>query len=698
DLDLQDLQGAFRWTHAPHLWAVEDYHLFLAQGAAGENRSQVGTAIPASLAEGAVPNGTARSAWTHFCLYARSALAEQSTPVALSFEDAAAKFQVTNLSFTDEDLDGGEIANSLTWDTPEVLDTLVDFQIYLAGSQVPGDSSKLGVADAISTDFWVSEGTPIANFSQIEVFSRSSLMTQSTPSAVNVTDLDESVSNVRFEDYDLDALDLGGGVNWTAPSPLEGTKTYSVQLVWDQTFEYRSVIGELPVEGDNHLEIPVDTYLGTYPYMYVFTKSSLLEQTTPVGILVSDTAPEITNIEFTDQDLDFGEIGGNLSWTEPANWSLVTHYYIYFAAASSVRRLSAVGNESNTTTTNTTSCDGNVTDCATSTSSTATTSTATATTATSTSISTTSSVTRTETSTSTTSTTITGFTDLTRPATEHDFTGLSLYHTEKVPSSCQAQIPIVGTNADPYLPDANITQSNPIAAANFPRFMRLDGSGQFCNLIVRKTTYIEFDFGTDMLIEKIQTMGRSDIFQWVSKFSLSYTRNGYTWFDLPTVYEVRFAAISELLCRLRHLRPISFALTTVVENIMSPLPFLATKLRLNQLEFFSYPCMRVEIFGCKNADTLGFNALTIPLETDFAAYNRILFFMASALQEQSTPFSYSLQDEDGRVSNLEFIDQDLDFEELGGYVTWTPPPVLTEFIAARANKSLGRERPRRRDF
>lgn len=39
-----------------------------------------------------------------------------------------------------------------------MLDTLVDFQIYLAGSQVPGDSSKLGVADAISTDFWVSEG------------------------------------------------------------------------------------------------------------------------------------------------------------------------------------------------------------------------------------------------------------------------------------------------------------------------------------------------------------------------------------------------------------------------------------------------------------------------------------------------------------------------------------------------------------
>lgn len=30
-------------------------------------------------------------------------------------------------------------------------------------------------------------------------------------------------------------------------------------------------------------------------------RSSLLEQTTPVGIRVSDTAPEITNIQFSDQ-------------------------------------------------------------------------------------------------------------------------------------------------------------------------------------------------------------------------------------------------------------------------------------------------------------------------------------------------------------------------------------------------------------
>ncbi|CAE7249432.1 unnamed protein product, partial [Symbiodinium microadriaticum] len=131
-------------------------------------------------------------------------------------------------------------------------------------------------------------------------------------------------------------------VNWTAPDPLEGTKFYSIQLEWDRTFEYRSVIAEVPV-GEVDYQIPVDTYLGTYPYLYVFTKSSLFEQTTPVGLKVSDTSPQITNIEFSDQDLDVDEIGGNLTWTEPANWTLVTHYYIYFAKEdASTRRLASV--------------------------------------------------------------------------------------------------------------------------------------------------------------------------------------------------------------------------------------------------------------------------------------------------------------------------------------------------------------------
>ena len=39
-----------------------------------------------------------------------------------------------------------------------------------------------------------------------------------------------------------------------------------------------------------------------HSHVAVVVRSSLLEQTTPVGLKVSDTAPEITNIQFSDQD------------------------------------------------------------------------------------------------------------------------------------------------------------------------------------------------------------------------------------------------------------------------------------------------------------------------------------------------------------------------------------------------------------
>ncbi|CAE7892555.1 unnamed protein product, partial [Symbiodinium necroappetens] len=120
DLDLDDLGGLVRWTPAPGVAGVEDYGLFLALDAAGTGRSQVGGAISFGAGDqGLIPDGTLRSNFTTFTVYARSAIAEQTTPAALSFVDAATKFQVTNLSFTDEDLDLGDVGSAATWLLPE---------------------------------------------------------------------------------------------------------------------------------------------------------------------------------------------------------------------------------------------------------------------------------------------------------------------------------------------------------------------------------------------------------------------------------------------------------------------------------------------------------------------------------------------------------------------------------------------------
>ena len=60
----------------------------------------------------------------------------------------------------------------------------------------------------------------------------------------------------------------------------------------------------------------------------VFTKSILTEQTTPVSVPIFDVSALVNNIAFEDHDLHADDIGGELSWNEPTDIGLVTHYTV----------------------------------------------------------------------------------------------------------------------------------------------------------------------------------------------------------------------------------------------------------------------------------------------------------------------------------------------------------------------------------
>ncbi|OLQ12704.1 hypothetical protein AK812_SmicGene3296 [Symbiodinium microadriaticum] len=108
DLDLDDLGGLVRWTPAPGVAGVEDYGLFLALDAAGTGRSQVGGAISFGAGDqGLIPDGTLRSNFTTFTV------PPQVLRIVRPLE--------TNLSFTDEDLDLGDVGSAATWLLPEAL-------------------------------------------------------------------------------------------------------------------------------------------------------------------------------------------------------------------------------------------------------------------------------------------------------------------------------------------------------------------------------------------------------------------------------------------------------------------------------------------------------------------------------------------------------------------------------------------------
>ena len=50
--------------------------------------------------------------------------------------------------------------------------------------------------------------------------------------------------------------------------------------------------------------VPVNTPLRNFTHLVVYTQSGLAEQTTPVAFNFSDVDATVTNITFTDNDLD----------------------------------------------------------------------------------------------------------------------------------------------------------------------------------------------------------------------------------------------------------------------------------------------------------------------------------------------------------------------------------------------------------
>ena len=66
-------------------------------------------------------------------------------------------------------------------------------------------------------------------------------------------------------------------------------------------------------------------------YIVIYTKSLLHELTTPSWFKLSDTVSSVSAIAFTDRDLDEGELGGTVTWDEPAETFHVTFYAVYLS-------------------------------------------------------------------------------------------------------------------------------------------------------------------------------------------------------------------------------------------------------------------------------------------------------------------------------------------------------------------------------
>jgi hypothetical protein len=165
------------------------------------------------------------------------------------------------------------------------------------------------------------------------VYAQSSLAEATTPDALVLMDIAASVSNIGFVDKDLDDGELGGRISWSPPGPEESVVAYRAYLTVSAAGSSRSLIGEgdVPV-GNNELHMPAKTPTASFLHIVVYTRSVLVEQTTPVPFRFEDRVDFVTNVSFPDFDLDETELGGLLLWESPEDTAQVTHYVVYLGS------------------------------------------------------------------------------------------------------------------------------------------------------------------------------------------------------------------------------------------------------------------------------------------------------------------------------------------------------------------------------
>jgi hypothetical protein len=286
------------------------------------------------------------SSYPYIVIYTKSSLLEQTTPVWLAVSDAISV--VSSVSFTDHDLDRDELGHTVTWLEAGDVDLVTYYSVYLAMEDSGWGVSRIGDDVAVrTTHIDIASDTVQVPYRFIVVYTKSSLAEQTTPAYLRISDSVESVSNVAFIDRDLDEGEIGDTVAWTAPLDVTLVTYYSVYLAYSGYGLKRSQLSHDVGVGTNELLIPGDTDLRNFSHIVVYTKSSLVEQTTPVALSIhyNDTERLVSNIAFTDRDLDEHDIGGDLEWSAPIDASLVTHYVVYLAASVSGASRSQVGFE-----------------------------------------------------------------------------------------------------------------------------------------------------------------------------------------------------------------------------------------------------------------------------------------------------------------------------------------------------------------
>jgi len=237
----------------------------------------------------------------------------------------APSFNVSGITFDDDDLDANEVGGILRWIPPDVAnDTISHYSVYVGTSTM--DKQPVGTAPWGMREFTVPMNTPAASVFMIYSANRGG--EQQTPVSFAMSDRTYMLQSLTFEDLDLDAGELGGVVVWEPPGVAAPVTHHAVYLGEPENMTSLH-LATLEV-GTNQLSLAADTALASFTHVHVLAQSGVLEQTTPSSVAIFDTAASVSGLDFADEDDEPGLIGGTITWTPPSS-PYVNGYRVYLA-------------------------------------------------------------------------------------------------------------------------------------------------------------------------------------------------------------------------------------------------------------------------------------------------------------------------------------------------------------------------------
>jgi len=190
---------------------------------------------------------------------------------------------VTNLSFTDTDLDSGKIGGTLSWDLPSSENNITGYIIYLGESSTE-KKTKIGEVAAGTTSYEIVAGTDAAAY--LLVVARNMVAESEKIASVSVKDNADYpvVTHVAFTDTDGDYNLIGGTLSWTLPASEDRVTGYVIYLS-DESASKGEKLGEVAT-GVSSFEVPAGTAYKSY--LQVISKVSAGESDNISSVAVAD--------------------------------------------------------------------------------------------------------------------------------------------------------------------------------------------------------------------------------------------------------------------------------------------------------------------------------------------------------------------------------------------------------------------------